>query len=284
MRLLVRLVPLAILAVLASPPVGADDAPATRAAPKGVAIGDPVPSFDALDANGQTFSLASARTISADDARRAVLDAAKAAGKADATTESTIDAVLGTDAAVPGKRVAFVQGAWRAFGLIASESSVKAFVTLGDIATKIEASASAPIVFFAWSSVCPTIALYADRMLDWFSTTGARVFPFACTGDETLDTIRAAVKETSLPYRILVDFDGKLCDVLGARTTPHMFVLDEKNILRFNGAPDNDPALLVEESKRLPYLPDALKAVADGRSVEIRMTKPRGCPIRRKKP
>ena len=80
-----------------------------------------------------------------------------------------------------------------------------------------------------------------------------------------------------------MDTDAKLADLLAARTTPHAFVLDEKNILRFNGAPDSDPALMGEEAKRIPYLKDALVAVADGRSVEIRMTNPKGCKIRRKK-
>jgi hypothetical protein len=74
-----------------------------------------------------------------------------------------------------------------------------------------------------------------------------------------------------------------VADLLGARTTPHTFVLDEKNFLRFSGAPDSDPALMGEEAKRIPYLKDALKSVAEGRSVEIRMTNPKGCRIRRKK-
>jgi len=263
-----------------------DPAPAAapRIAPRGVPIGDVVPDFQAVDADGVAFSLAGARTIAPEGAVASVLAAAKAAGTTDASEATKIDAVVAAGGPVdPARRVAFIQAAWRPYGLVASESSTKAFDTLGDLAKRIVASASAPIVLFAWASTCPTIALYQDRLLEWFSATGARVFPFACSGDETLESIHAAVKEKSLPWRILVDADAKIADLLGARTTPHTFVLDEKNVLRFDGAPDSDPALMAEESKRIPYLLNALTAVSTGRSVEIRMTNPKGCRIRRKK-
>ncbi len=254
---------------------------------RGVAIGEAVPDFEAVDADGVPFSLASAREISDADALAAVAAAAKKFGAANATAETTIDSLPGVakdGKPDPALRTGFVQAAWTRYGLVASPSSAKDLVTLGDVAKRIVASANAPIVLFAWSSSCPTIALYTDRLFEIFATSGARVLPFACNTEETVESIRAAVKERALPYRILVDRDAKIADLLGARTTPHTFVLDEKNVLRFSGAPDSDPALTGEEAKRIPYLMNALVAVADGRSVEIRMTNPKGCRIRRKKP
>ena len=283
MRTLAPILALAAVLAIATPPGRAGDAPAPV---RGVGIGEAVPRFEAVDADGVPFSLAAARTIPEAEAVAAVVAAAKAFGGADATAETTIDSLRGV--CVDGKpqpalRTSFVQAAWTRYGLVASPKATKDFVTLGDVAQRIVASASAPIVLFAWSSSCPTIQLYADRLVDVFSSTGARVFPFACNTEESVASIRAAVTERALPYRILVDLDAKLADLLGARTTPHTFVLDEKDVLRFSGAPDSDPALVGDEARRIPYLKDALVAVADGRSVEIRMTNPKGCRIRRKK-
>lgn len=284
MRTLAPTLALAALVLAGAPSSRAGEPPL---AIRGVGIGEPVPAFEAVDADGAPFSLATARTIPEDEALAAATTAAKAYGGADATATTTLDSLPGVK--VDGKpdpalRTAVVQAAWRRYGLVASAASTKDLATLGDVAKKIVASANAPIVLFAWSSGCPTIALYTDRLFEIFSSTGARVFPFACNAEETVESIRAAVAERKLPYRILLDKDAKLADVLGARTTPHTFVLDEKNVLRFSGAPDSDPALMGDEAKRIPYLKDALVSVADGRSVEIRMTNPKGCRIRRKKP
>ena len=250
---------------------------------RGVVIGDAVPDFASADVDGVPFTLASARTIADADATSAALAAARAFGGADAKAETAITDLPGvrSDAA---KKTKCVQAAWTRYGLVASDANTKDLVTLADVAKRIVDSAAAPIVLFAWSSECPTIALYADRLLEIFASSGARVFPFACNVEETVETVRKAIQERQLPYRILLDPDAKLADLLGARTTPHTFVLDGRNFLRFSGAPDSDPAALVDASKRIPYLKDALKAVADERSVEIRMTRPKGCPIRRKQP
>ena len=245
-----------------------------------------MPDFTSTDVDGVAFSLATARTITEADATAATLAAAKSFGGADAKPDTVIATLSGvvTDGALDAaKKTTLVQSAWRPYGLVASDANTKDLVTFADVAKKIVDSAAAPIVFFAWASECPTIALYSERLFDIFASSGARVFPFACNAAETIETIRAAVKERKLPYRILVDVDAKLTDLLGAVRTPHTFVLDEKNFLRFSGAPDSDPALMGEPSRRIPYLKDALKAVSEGRSVEIRLTNPKGCAIRRKK-
>jgi hypothetical protein len=260
-----------------------DEAPAPV---RGVRIGEVVPAFDAVDPDGRPFSLATARTIREVDALAAATDAAKRAGASDPKTETPRDGIPGVLAegrVDAGKRVALVQEAFRPFGLVASEATTKDLVVLGDVAKRIVASANAPIVLFAWSSKCPTIELYEERFAAWFARTGARVFAFAPTEADTAETVRAALARRRPPYRILLDPDARIADLLGARTTPQSFVVDEKGLLRYDGAPDSDPAETKDEAKRIPYLLDAIVAVADGRSVDIRMTNPTGCRIRRRK-
>ena len=131
-------------------------------------------------------------------------------------------------------------------------------------------------MLFAWSSSCPTCTLYDERLREILATSGARAYAVAANHDDPLENIRATIAARELPYRILLDPEARIADVLGARTTPHAFVLDAKNVLRYSGSPDNDPALDGDASKRLPYLADALASVAEGRQVEIRMTHPKG--------
>jgi peroxiredoxin len=246
---------------------------------KAVGIGEVLPPFEAKDVDGASFSLATARTITEADAAASVAAAAKSFGAPDAKATTAIDALPGVakdGKPDPAKRAAFVQAAWKSWGLVATPATTKDLVTLGDVAKKIVASADAPIVFFAWSSGCPTCTLYYDRFLEIFSTSGARVFPFAANHDDPIESIRATIAARDLPYRILLDPEAKLADALGARTTPHTFVLDGKNVLRYSGSPDSDPALDGDATKRISYLKDALAAVSAGRQVEIRVTLPKG--------
>lgn len=247
--------------------------------PRALAIGETLPDFEAKDVDGVRFSLAAARTLAAADVTASVAAAAKAFGASDAKPETAIDALTGVTKdgrPDPTLRTAFVQAAWKAYGLVATPTTTKDLVSLGDVATRILASADAPIVLFAWSSSCPTCTLYDERLREILATSGARAYAVAANHDDPLENIRATIAARELPYRILLDPEARIADVLGARTTPHVFVLDAKNVLRYSGSPDNDPALDGDAAKRLPYLADALASVAGGRQVEIRMTLPKG--------
>lgn len=271
---------LALALVGAAAPARAGDPPAPASTPpRALAIGEPLPDFEARDVDGGSFSLAAARRIGEPEATAAVLAAAKRYGAADAKPDTAIDTLPGVakdGRADPALRTAFVQAALRPYGLVASPENTKDLATIGDVAKRIVAAADAPIVLFAWSSGCPTCTLYHERLLEVFATSGARVYPFAPNHDDPIEAIRATIEAKELPYRILLDPEAKLADALGARTTPHTFVLDGKNVLRYSGSPDNDPTQDGDAAKRLPYLADALASVAAGRQVEIRMTLPKG--------
>jgi len=90
---------------------------------------------------------------------------------------------------------------------------------------------------------------------------------------------RANEKSYTMPY--LVDKNSQLADAFGARTTPHIFLLNQKMELIYTGAIDNKV-----DSKRSSdekYLEDAIKAGATGKEIELNSTPPRGCSIKRVK-
>lgn len=85
----------------------------------------------------------------------------------------------------------------------------------------------------------------------------------------------------SVPYKTILDSDGNIGKSYGALSTPHMFVIDKKGILRYDGAVDDD----VGDSKpfKTNYPFAAAKALLDDKEVLVSSTQPYGCGIKYKK-
>lgn len=80
---------------------------------------------------------------------------------------------------------------------------------------------------------------------------------------------------------LLLDPDGKVGLAYGAKTTPHLFVIDGAGTLVYDGAiddkPSTDPADIPGAK---PYLADALDAVLAGQPVPAAKTVPYGCSVK----
>jgi peroxiredoxin len=88
-----------------------------------------------------------------------------------------------------------------------------------------------------------------------------------------------AAKEYGMSYPILVDENGKVGKQYGARTTPHMYVIDKTGILRYSGAIDNAPLGKTEGGTPVNYVDQALKGVDSGK-VEQAKTEAYGCSVK----
>lgn len=95
------------------------------------------------------------------------------------------------------------------------------------------------------------------------------------------DTVVNTKKENAKPTAVLLDEDGKMGKAYGAKTTPHIYVIDEKGILRYNGAIDSnssaDPATIATAEN---YLTAAFASVKKGEAVAKATTKPYGCSVK----
>lgn len=98
----------------------------------------------------------------------------------------------------------------------------------------------------------------------------------------TVDAIGAWAKEVGVTYPILLDAPGKVGHAYGAKTTPHMFVIDQKGVLAYAGALDNDPYGDKESGVR-NYVEEAVKALLHGSTVKTANTKPYGCGVKYQK-
>lgn len=106
----------------------------------------------------------------------------------------------------------------------------------------------------------------ADRGVVWLSIdTTANAVP---------DENRIYAAKMGLAYPILHDPDGKVGRLYGAQTTPHMFVIDKKGNLAYDGAIDN--------KDKINYVADAVDALLAGKPVSSSKTKPYGCGVKYK--
>ena len=277
---------LALLALAAAPAALAGDPPAAPAPNPGpapgdvLAIGEKAPDLTATDLDGKPFALATARTVTPADALASVNTAAKALGAtADLMPTDGLDKVPGLkdDAGlVKAKVVAFAVAAGRAHGLVADETTVAEWTLVGDVAAWVARAAEAPIVFVCWSPKCPTSKLFEERLVTAAARRGARMYLVASNATDAADDLKSYVETKELPFRVLVDPAQKLTDVFGGKRTPHVFVLDAKNVLRYGGTVDNDAPMTEAEEKRISYLDLALAALGEGRLPEILLTTPVG--------
>lgn len=93
----------------------------------------------------------------------------------------------------------------------------------------------------------------------------------------------AFAKKEGISWPILVDQDGTVGHAYGAATTPHMFIIDAKGTVVYNGANDDDPRGNMEAGARTNYVSDALNDIAAGKAVSNPETKPYGCSVKYKK-
>lgn len=77
----------------------------------------------------------------------------------------------------------------------------------------------------------------------------------------------------------LVDSDSKVGRTYQAKTTPHMYVIDAKGVLRYQGAIDDGARARTKEdiTAAKNYVRDAFNALKDGKEVATKETKPYGC-------
>jgi len=80
-----------------------------------------------------------------------------------------------------------------------------------------------------------------------------------------------------IDYPVLYDPDGKVGRAYGAKTTPHMYVIDAAGTLVYQGAIDDDPSL---KAPTVNYVDAALAALAAGKPPATTTTKPYGCSVK----
>lgn len=101
-------------------------------------------------------------------------------------------------------------------------------------------------------------------------------------GNFAATDINTKIKERKAsPTAYLIDEDGTVGKLYGAKSTPHMFVIDKKGILIYAGAiDDNNSTDAADVPKAKNYVREALKSALANKPVAESNTKAYGCSVK----
>jgi hypothetical protein len=107
------------------------------------------------------------------------------------------------------------------------------------------------------------------------SAPGEQGYVTASQENSYLSQVHAA------PTAVLLDSQGKVGKLYGARTTPQMVVIDPNGRVIYDGAIDDRPSSDPGDVKGADnYVNDALTAAMAGRPVSTPYTRPYGCNVK----
>ena len=144
----------------------------------------------------------------------------------------------------------------------------------------------APASVVIWTCVhCPYARAWHDRLVDAardYSRRGVRFFAVNSNDGErypadSYEGMRKRVATEEWPFPFLHDESQDAARAWGAQVTPHVFVLDSEQRLRYEGAPDPDHG---DRSHNASWLREALDSVLAGEEPERAQTDPVGCSVK----
>jgi peroxiredoxin len=129
-----------------------------------------------------------------------------------------------------------------------------------------------------WSAECPWVERSDREIMAQLRRWGDAVvlLSIASNVNEPIELLKHVSRERGLPL-LLHDQHQLVAGLYGAQTTPHVFVIDQQGILRYQGS-QNDLTF----RKRVPsrnYLNEAIEALMANRRPELEQTPPYGCSI-----
>ena len=112
---------------------------------------------------------------------------------------------------------------------------------------------------------------YAGKGVVWLAVNSTKY--------ATIETNKAWAEKRQIPYPVLDDHTGAIGRLFAAKTTPHIFILNEDREIVYNGAIDNAPLGRVEGTL-VKYVDEALEEITAGKTVSNATTKPYGCTVK----
>ena len=142
------------------------------------------------------------------------------------------------------------------------------------------------IVVLQWINpgcpVCKRVTskgLVAEMMADVKAMSPDTVFWAINSTKETEPSVsKSYLAEHKLAVPGLSDVNGRVGKRYGARTTPHMYVIDGKGVLRYAGAIDDDPR--GGKADATNYVVNAVGQIVAGETVAPDTTRPYGCSVK----
>jgi len=131
------------------------------------------------------------------------------------------------------------------------------------------------------SAQCPVVKGYKDRINEIATEAQAKGINFIGINSnvtEDLAWVKSNIAEYGYKFPVLVDKGNVLADKWGASVTPEVFYFDNKNVLLYHGAIDNDRS---GKNIQEQYLRTAFDSALGGKKIEKTRANAFGCTIKR---
>lgn len=147
-------------------------------------------------------------------------------------------------------------------------------------------------VVFEWVNIeCPfSQELYTSGNLATLQKTAKEKGAIWITVDSTNSSHRnyhnaAGVQDylakyNAQPDHLVKDEDGSLGQFFGAKTTPHVFVVNPKGVVAYEGAIDDQPKLATNRTSAKSYVIPTIDAIHDSKEVSPSRVNPYGCSVK----
>jgi peroxiredoxin len=146
------------------------------------------------------------------------------------------------------------------------------------------------IVVLEWfNEECPYVQRHHAKdktmstLSDKYSAKDVVWLAINSTSGKTNDNNKSIAEKWNIKYSVLNDSDGKVGKAYGAKSTPHMFIIDKEGKLAYSGGIDNDPQGEKTGADKVNYVDKALTEILDGKAVSEPKTKQYGCSVKYKK-
>ncbi len=140
------------------------------------------------------------------------------------------------------------------------------------------------IVVLEWfNNECPYVQRHyreqtMNKLVDAYAPKGVVWLAINSTAGKTNQDNKAAASELGVNHPILNDSAGTVGHEYGAKSTPHMFIIDKAGNLVYTGAIDNDRDGDRTEGK-VNYVQKALDELLAGKPVSEPRTRQYGCTV-----
>lgn len=144
----------------------------------------------------------------------------------------------------------------------------------------LENSTNGVVVIF-WSTECPWVQPYNDRINDYvkgLNDNGFTVWIINANSTESIDDVKNHASKNSYVFPVLKDVNNTVADMLGATRTPEVFMIaKDKTILYHGRISDNRN----KNDQTVYDLGNAASEVSSGKDVSVKETKSFGCGIKK---
>ena len=120
---------------------------------------------------------------------------------------------------------------------------------------------------------------YAKDSIVWLALCSSAEGKQGNFSNEEINNRSKKLKAKYLAY--LIDEDGKVGKMYGAKTTPHMYIIDKKGKLVYAGAIDDTPSTDIDDTETAKnYVSSALDELLDSKNVSTQSSTPYGCSVK----